>query len=109
MQCHGIGGTAYTLLHIYKNLKIISRRNSILNTEFDVSFLMNQSQWRSIQFVKFTLKTANLNVLRTPYSNMNYSFWLGTYGIPVLYIQTIQEGWPGSQPVCMIAYDFCGV
>ena len=109
MQCHGIGGTAYTLLHLYKNLKIIAMRNSILNTRFDVSFLMNQSMWRSIQFVKFTLSNTNLNVLRTKYSNMDYSFWLGSYGIPVLYIQAIQPGWPQSEPVCMIAYDFCGV
>jgi len=109
MHCHGIGGNTYTLLHIYKNLLIISQRNSILNVKYNVDFLMKQSMWRAIQFVKFTVSEQNLNVLRTEYSNMDYSFWLGSYGIPVLYIQAIQAGWPQSEPVCMIAYDFCGV
>ena len=46
MHCHGIGGNTNMLLHIHKNLEIIAKRNSILNTEFDIEYLMNQSLWR---------------------------------------------------------------
>jgi hypothetical protein len=76
---------------------------------YDVSFLMNQSLWRAIQFVQFTLDSDNLAALRTQYSNEDYSMWLGSYGIPILYIQAIQDQWPRSEPVCMVAWDFCGV
>eukprot|EP01084_Bolivina_argentea_P281534 481713_1 len=110
MQCHGIGGNTYTLLHLYKNLEVISKRsNSVLNEEFNITYLMNQSLWRAIQFIEFTLNENNLNALRTKYSNEDYSMWSGSYGINVLYIQAIQDGWPQKQPVCMIAWDLCGV
>ncbi len=73
----------------------------------DISFLVKQSVWRTMQFVEWTLPQENLDGLRTKYSNEDGSFWLGSYGIPILYIQAIQDGWPMSQPVCMPAWDFC--
>ena len=110
MQCHGIGGNAYTLLHLYKNLNLIQEKGSNdINEAYDVPFLMNQSLWRGIHFVEFTLDQQNLNVLRTQYSNEDYSAWLGSYGMPLLYIQALQTGWPASEPVCMVGWDFCGI
>eukprot|EP01084_Bolivina_argentea_P005832 11006_1 len=109
MQCHGIGGNTYTILHMYKNLKRIQSGSKTINDAFDVSFLMDQSLWRGIHFVEFTLNQANLNVLRTEYSNEDYSAWLGSYGIPWLYVQSIQNGWPASEPICMVGWDFCGM
>merc|ERR1719242_45159 len=47
MQCHGIGGNTYTILHAYKNLKLIQENGSkAINDKFNIQYLMNQSLWR---------------------------------------------------------------
>ena len=118
MLCHGIGGNAYTILHLFDNLRNLiedvnnsGKSNSWKGigkyTMEDVEYYRDEAAWRGRQFVEWTLSEDNTNHLRTKYSNEDYSAWLGSYGIPFIYAQSIQNGWPYSQKVCMPAWNLC--
>ena len=74
------------MLHTYMNLEKIS--NSYLS-QYEINYIINQTIWRSKQYILWTLNQVNLDALRTKYSNENYAMWSGSYGIPLLYIQSV--------------------
>ena len=98
MFCHGIGGNVNMLWEAAYILKS-------MGTEFEE--LSNQAAYRAKQFILWTLNWYNINETRIYDSNEGYSMYQGNFAIPMLYIGTLQNGWPFNEPVCQPGWNLC--
>jgi hypothetical protein len=113
MYCHGIGGNTNMLWETGKLLVDLQSSGDpaflqkLAADGYDLAFLMNQSVWRAKQFVLWTLNWSNIYKTRLTDSNEGYSMYQGNYALPMLYIQTLQDGWPFKEPVCHPGWNLC--
>eukprot|EP01084_Bolivina_argentea_P218028 370068_1 len=106
MYCHGIGGNVYMFWELYELINVMKEMNINFNG-YDLNFLQNQSAYRAKQFVLWTLNWNNINKTRIYDSDDAFSQHQGNFGIPMLYVQTLQNGWPQTQKVCTPSWNLC--